>query len=112
WARDTGRLGGVAEFVQERTSGWRVVDAMPVVITVGVVVQRISAPFPHQLRDGRIQNRVRFLAASDGQWYELPQDTYLKATGAPSSDSFGKAIIAAGALIGAIIVAGEASKGR
>ena len=111
WARATGRLGAVAEFVIDRTPGWRVMDGMPVEITAGVVVRRVSDPFPHQLPDGRVQNRIRFLAAADGQWYELPNDAYLKAVGAASDDSgLGKAILAAGAIIGAIIVVGEASK--
>src|SRR5690349_20262217 len=62
WARETGRLGGVAEFVVDRTPGWRVMDGTPVEITAGVVVQKVSPPFPHQLLDGRLQNRLRFLA--------------------------------------------------
>jgi hypothetical protein len=111
WARQTGRFGGVAEFVMDQTPGWRVMDGVPVQITAGVVVRQVSGPFPHQLPDGRLQNRVRFLAAIDDQWYELAHDAYLKGTGAASDGSrVGKAILAAGAIIGAIIVAGEASK--
>lgn len=87
-------------------------DGAPVEIMAGVVVQQVSAPFPHQLQDGRVQNRVRFLAVADGQWYELPQDVYLKAIGAASDDGVVKAILAAGAIFGAIYVAGEVSKGR
>src|ERR1700683_2689390 len=49
WAKDTGRLGGVAEFVAERTTGWRVMDGAAVEITAGVVVERVSPSFPHQL---------------------------------------------------------------
>jgi hypothetical protein len=112
WARETGRLGGVAEFVVEKTPGWRVMDGVPVEIMAGVVVRQVSTPFPHQLRDGRVQTRVRFLAAVDGQWYELPHDAYLKAIGAASDDHLGKALLAAGAIIGAIIVAGESAKGK
>jgi hypothetical protein len=110
WARYTGRLGGVAEFVAERTQGWRVMDGTEVQITAGVVVQQVSQPFPHQLPDGRVQQRVRFLAAVDSQWYELPNDAYQKGIGAASDDSVGKALLAAGAILGAIIIAGEASK--
>lgn len=111
WARETGRLGGVAEFVAEKTQGWRVVDGVPVEIMLGVVVQRVSQPFPHQLLDGRVENHVRFLAATDGQWYELPHHSYLQATGSGSNE-LGKALFAAGAILGAIIVVGEASKPR
>lgn len=112
WARATGRLGGVAEFTAERTSGWRVFDAEPVVITAGVVVEQVSQPFPHQLPSGQVERRVRFLAAADGQWYELPHNAYLKATGGAPDDRVGKALLAAGAIVGAILIAGEASKAR
>jgi len=113
WARVTGRLGGVAEFVVDRTPGWRVVDGVPVEITAGVVVQQVSPPFPQQLENGRVESRVRFLAAVDSHWYELTHDAYLKATGtAASDDRVGKALLAAGAVVGAILIAGEASKAR
>lgn len=112
WARETRRLGGIAEFVLEQTPGWRVMDGIPVLITLGVVVLQVSTPFPHQLPDGRLENRVRFLAALDGQWYELPHGAYLKGTGAASGDQLGKVILAASAIIGAILIAGEASKGK
>ena len=112
WAKETGRLGGVAEFVLEKTPGWRVMDGALVEITAGVVVQQVSAPFPHQLPDGRVQMRVRFLASIDRQWYELPHDAYLKAIGVASEGGIGKALLAAGVILGVIIVAGEASKGR
>jgi hypothetical protein len=94
----------------DRTLGWRVVDGVPVEITAGVVVQQVSTPFPHQLPNGRVESSVRFLAAVDSQWYELPQDAYLKARGAASDDRVGKALLAAGAIAGAILIAGEASK--
>jgi hypothetical protein len=110
WARHTGRLGGLAEFVVDRTPGWRVADGVPVHITAGVVVKRVSSPFPHQLANGRVEDRVRFLAAVDDQWYELRHDAYLKGTGAAADDRVGKALLAAGAIVGAILIAGEASK--
>jgi hypothetical protein len=109
WARATGRLGGVAEFVVDRTDGWRVVDGVAVEFTPGVVVQRVSAPFPQQLPDGRVENRVRFLAAADDQWYELRHDAYQKGTGAAADAGIGKALLATGALLGGILIAGEAA---
>jgi hypothetical protein len=112
WAKATGRLGGVAEFVMDRTPGVRVFDGAPVEIMAGVVVRQVSPPFPQQLPDCRVEQRVRFLAAADGQWYELPHQTYLRATGAVPDDRFAKALLAAGALAGAIILVGEASTGR
>jgi hypothetical protein len=112
WAKATGRLGGVAEFVADKTTGIRVLDGAPVEIMAGVVVRQVSPPFPHQLPSGRVEQRVRFLAAADGQWYELPHEAYLRATGAAADDRFAKALLAAGALAGAIILVGEASKGR
>jgi hypothetical protein len=110
WAEATGRLGGVAEFLADKTAGVRVFDGAPVEITAGVVVRQVSPPFPHQLPSGRVEKRIRFLAASDSQWYEVPQHTYLKATGA-ADDRMRKAIFA-GALAGAIILVGEASKAK
>lgn len=110
WAKETGRLGGVAEFIVDKTVGIRVFDGAAVEIMAGVVVRQVSPPFPQQLANGRVEQRVRFLAAVDGQWYELPHETYLKGTGAAADDRFAKALIAAGALAGAIILVGEASK--
>ncbi len=112
WATATGRLGGIAEFIIDKTDGIRVFDGALVEITAGVVVRQVSPPFPQQLPNGRVEQRVRFLAAVDGQWYELPHQTYLRATGAAAGDRFAKALIAAGAVAGAIILVGEASKGR
>jgi len=113
WARSSGRLGGIAEFMAEKTYGWRVMDGAAVEIMAGVVVRQVSAPFPHQMPDGRVERRVRFMAAGDGQWYELPYDLYQRGTGASSAgEQLGKALLAAGAILGAIIVVGEASKGR
>jgi hypothetical protein len=111
WAKATGRLGGVAEFIAENTAGSRVIDGALVEIMAGVVVRQVSPPFPHQLPSSRVEQRVRFLAAGDGQWYELPHEAYLKATGA-AGDRFAKALLAASAVAGAIILVGEASKGR
>ena len=65
WARVTGRLGGVAEFVVEKTVGCRVMDGAQVEIMAGVVVRQVSAPFPNQLPDGRVERTVRFMAAAD-----------------------------------------------
>jgi hypothetical protein len=112
WARATGRLGGAAEFIAEKTPGWRVMDGAPVEIMAGVVVRQVSAPFPHQMPDGRVERRVRFMAAVDGQLYELPLELYQRGTGSASSDHVGKVLLAAGAVLGAIIVVGEASRGR
>ena len=112
WARATGRLTGVAEFIVDKTDGIRVLDGALVEITAGVVVRQVSAPFPQQLPNGRVEQRVRFLAAVDGQWYELPHQTYLKATGAAADDKVAKALIAAGAVAGVIILVGEAAKGK
>jgi len=111
WAKATGRLGGVAEFIADKTAGIRVLARALVEIMAGVVVRQVSPPFPHQLPRRRVEQRVRFLAAADGQWYELPHEAYLRATGA-ADDRFAKALLAAGALAGAIILVGEASKGR
>ena len=47
-----------------------------------------------------------------GSGTELPHETYLRATGAAPDDRFAKSLIATGALAGAIILVGEASKGR
>lgn len=111
WARQTGRLGGVAEFIANNTPGWRVVDGVPVVIQAGVVVRKVSSPFPQPLTDGRVEPHVRFLAAVDGQWYQLARDAYLRATGAVNVGTpVGKVLLAAGAAIGLIVLADQASK--
>lgn len=102
----------MVEFIVDKTDGIRVLDGALVEITAGVVVRQVSPPFPQQLPDRRVEQRVRFLAAVDGQWYELPHQIYLRATGAAGDDRFAKALIAAGAVAGAIILVGEASKGR
>jgi len=96
----------------EKTVGCRVMDGAQVEIMAGVVVRQVSASFPNQLPDGRVERTVRFMAAADSQWYELLQDAYLKGIGAPGTDRVGKALQVAGAILGAIIVVGEASKGR
>ena len=111
WARQTGRLGGVAEFIADETPGWRVVDGVPVVIQAGVVVRKVSPPFPQPRADGRLEPHVRFLAAVDGQWYQLSRDAYLHATGAVSAGPpVGKVLLAAGAALGLIMLADQASK--
>ena len=103
----------MAEFIADKTAGIRVLDGAVVEITAGVVVRQLSPPFPQQLLNGRVEQRVRFLAAVDGQWYELPHHAYLKAIGAAAPDDrFAKALLAAGAVAGAIILVGEASKGK
>jgi hypothetical protein len=111
WAMETGRFGGVAEFVAERTSGWRLIDGAAVEIMAGVVVRQVSAPFPQPLTAGRLENRIRFMAA-DGQWYELAHSAYLKGIGAADDGAsrLGKALLAGAAVFGAIVVANEASK--
>lgn len=112
WAVRTGRVGGVAEFVVDSTQAFRVLDSVPVQIGAGVVVRQVSQPFPQPMDDGRIENHVRFLAATDGQWYQLPQEAYLRGIGAADSAALrvGKALLAGAAIAGAIIVVGEASK--
>lgn len=111
WAHETGRLGGIAEFVVDQTSATRVVDGEQVLVQAGVVVRKLSAPFPQPLPDGRLEERVRFLAAVDGQWYELGHEAYLRAIGAVSGGpSAGKVLAAAGAVAGLIILIDQASK--
>lgn len=111
WARQTGRLGGVAEFIAGETRGWRVVDGVQVVIQAGVVVRKVSPPFRQPLADGRLERHIRFLAAVDGQWYQLPHDVYLRATGAVSTATqVGKVLVAAGAALDLILLADQASK--
>jgi len=112
WAKATGRLSAVAEFLADKTAGWRVVDGVAVEIHAGVVVERVSPPFPQPLPDGRTQTRLRFMAASDGQWYELSQDDFRRATGAVTDDRLGKALLAAGAVALGIMVAGEVTKAK
>jgi hypothetical protein len=111
WAIQTGRFGGVAEFIAERTRGWRLLDGVEVDIMAGVVVRQVSPPFPLPLADGRLQNRIRILA-NDGNWYELDHDAYLRGIGAAddATTRLGKALLAGAALFGAIVVANEASK--
>jgi hypothetical protein len=71
----------------------------------------VSSPFPQPLRDGRVERHVRFLAAVDGQWYQVPHDAYLRGTGAVGAASqVGKALLAAGATLGLILLADQASK--
>jgi hypothetical protein len=112
WAIATGRFGGMAEFVADTTAGIRVLDGAPVQIGAGVVVRQASQPFPHPITDGRVETRIRFQAAADGQWYELPHAAYLRGTGAADSGAarIGKAVLAATAAVGAIIVLNEATK--
>ncbi len=113
WARHTGRLGGVAEFIADKTPGWRVVDGVPVVIQAGVVVRKVSPPFPQPLTDGRLEPHVRFLAAVDGHWYQLARDAYLQATGAVNAGTrVGEVLLAAGAALGFIVLADQASKNQ
>jgi hypothetical protein len=110
WAKQTGRIGGVAEFVQDRTPGWRVIDQERVEFTPGVVVRQVSQPFPQPLTNGQVQTRVRIQAA-DGQWYELTHEDYKRGIGAGGNDRLAKVVLAAGAAALGIIVINEASKG-
>lgn len=112
WARHTGRVGAVAEFAADSTPGWRVMDGARVQIRAGVVVLEVSKPFPQPLPDGRTEKRVRFRAAVDGQWYEVTYDRYMRGTGELSLEQVGRALLAAAAAIGAIVVIGEAAKGK
>ena len=111
WAARTGRAGAVAEFTTDVAPAWRVLDAAEVRIPAGVVVRQASPPFPLQLPGGRVVKRIRFLAP-DGQWYELPHESYLRGTGAASPDSVAKVLLAGAAAIAGIIVLNEATKGR
>ena len=61
WAKATGRRGGIAEFIVDKTAGIRVFDGAPVEIMAGVVVRQASPPFPQQLPNGRVEQRIRFL---------------------------------------------------
>lgn len=112
WAIRTGRVGGVAEFVTEATRAFRAVDFVPVQVGAGVVVRQVSPPFPQPMEDGRVETHVRFMAATDGQWYQLSHEAYLNGTGAADSTAtrLGKALLGAALAAGAIIVLGEASK--
>lgn len=109
WALQTGRFGAVAEFVANDIPAFRVWDGHPAVVKVGTVVRAVSAPFPHQYPDGRVESHIRFQAAVDGQWYQMPTGVFRRATGEASAD-LGKAILAGAALLGAIVLANEASK--
>lgn len=109
WAQETGRLSGVAEFVADATRAIRVIDGVLVDIQAGVVVRSVSAPFPHPVASGGLENHVRF-QAMDGHWYELPSNTYLRATGAAGGSGVGTALLAAGAMLGVIVLADQASK--
>ncbi len=110
WAAATGRLGGVAEFVQDQTPGWRALDQEPVVFSAGVVVRRVTGPFPQPMTDGTVQSRVR-IQAWDGNWYDLTHDDYKRGTGSATRDGLAKAVLAAGAAALGIIVLSEAAKG-
>jgi len=112
WAASTGRAGAVAEFTADTAPAWRVLDGAEVRIPTGIVVRQVSPPFPQQLPNGFVVNRIRFLAAVDGQWYELAQDAYLRGTGAASQDNVVKALVAGAAALIGIIVVSEATKGR
>jgi predicted DNA-binding transcriptional regulator AlpA len=109
WATATGRLGGVAEFVAEMR-GWRVIDLAEVSIGVGVVVRQVSQPFPQPLENGTTEKHVRFQAAADGQWYQLPHEAYLRGIGKVDEKAT-KILLAATAAVGAIVVLSEAAKG-
>ena len=111
WAASTGRAGAVAEFTTETAPAWRVLDGAEVRILAGAVVRQTSAPFPQQLANGVVINRIRFLAA-DGQWYELAHDAYLRGTGAASQDNAVKILLAGAAALAGIILVGGATKGR
>jgi hypothetical protein len=112
WAVHTGRFGGVAEFVANRTLAFRVLDFSRVEIGAGVVVRQVSQSFPQPTEDGRVESHVRFQAAVDGDWYQLAYGAYLRGTGAADGAAarVGKALLAGAAIAGAIIVVGEASK--
>jgi hypothetical protein len=111
WAAETGRLGGCAEFVAS-TSGRRVIDGAEVEIGPGVVVRQVSQPFPQPMEGGRVESHVRFEAASDGRWYQLSHDAYLRGIGAAETTAarLGKALVVATAAVGAIVVLSEAAK--
>lgn len=111
WAANTGRAGAVAEFTADTAPAWRVMDGAEVQIPAGIVVRQTSPPFPLQLRNGIVVNRIRFLAI-DGQWYELSHDDYLRGTGEASPDNVVKALLAGAAALIGIIVVSEATKGR
>lgn len=111
WAAETGRLGGVAEFVADQTPGWRAVDQEPVAFQAGVVVRQLTGPFPQPMTDGSVQQRVRIQAA-DGNWYDLTHDDYRQGTGTVSQgERFAKAALAIAGAVAGIIVLNEAAKG-
>src|SRR5258708_13569340 len=45
WARSSGRLGGIAEFMAEKTYGWRVMDGAAVEVLAGGGRPPVAAPF-------------------------------------------------------------------
>lgn len=110
WAASTGRVDAVAEFVQP-TPGWRVYDGVAVQIQPGAVVRQLSAVFPAELADGRVEQRVRLLGAWDNQWYEVRDSAYRQGTGTASTDTLTKLLLGAALVAGAIILGGEAAKG-
>lgn len=112
WALTTGRFGGVAEFVADSTPGIRVLDGVAVQIGPGVVVQQVSQPFPQPMQDGRIESHVRFRAAADNEWYQVAHAAYQRGVGAADSNAIhvGKAILAATAAVGVIVVLSETAK--
>jgi hypothetical protein len=111
WATATGRLGGIAEFVVGGTRGWRVIDNAEVSIGAGVVVRQVSRAFPQPLNNGTTENHVRF-QSGDGQWYQLSHGAYLRGIGAADGTAVkvGKALLAATAAFGAIVVLSEAAQ--
>jgi hypothetical protein len=111
WARATGRVGGVAEIVADGKTAWRLPANELVTLPVGLVVRALSHPFPQPLTDGRVDTHVRFLA-SDGSWYQISDDSYLRATGAKSEGpGLGTALLAgAAAVIGAIALQAAANQ--
>ena len=74
-------------------------------------MRQVSAPFPAQLTDGEIEERVRLLGAWDNQWYEVAGTAYRHGTGAASPDTLTKLLLGAALVAGAIFLGGEAAKG-
>jgi hypothetical protein len=110
WARATGRIGGLAEVVTDGVMAWRLPTAEALTLPVGLVVRTLSTPFPQPLTDGRIDSHVRFLA-NDRCWYQLPHDSYQRAIGAKAEGpGLGTFLLGAAAVIGAAVVADQASK--
>jgi hypothetical protein len=81
-------------------------------VGAGVVVRQVSQPFPQPLDNGTTENHVRFQSAGDGHWYQLPHSAYLRGIGAAddTATKLGKALLAATAAVGAIVVLSEAAK--